>query len=134
MAVPLVFVEVDLATDAIAIDDTLPFAEHPQLHGLAPVIITGDHLRSARIGLSDGVVEPQQFNGFKELIMRDDGAWRAGQLPSMHTHFAPSSFRSILRRRPGRRPCSRWGRRSLAARRRWSSLVSWGLHRSRSSI
>ena len=92
MAVPLVFVEMNLATDAIAIDDTLPFAEHPQLHGLAPVIITGDHLRSARIGLSDGVVEPQQFNGFKELIMRDDGAWRAGQLPSMHTHFAPSTL------------------------------------------
>ena len=92
MAVPLVFVEMNLATDAIAIDDTLPFAEHPQLHGLAPVIITGDHLRSARIGLSDGVIEPHQFHGFKKLIMRAGGAWRAGQLPSMHTHFAPSTL------------------------------------------
>ena len=90
MAIPLVLVDVDLNADTVtAIDDTLPPAEHPQLHALDPVIVTGDRLFSGRINLSNTGVDPQLFGGSKALIMGEAGVWRLGRLPGVPCLFAP---------------------------------------------
>jgi hypothetical protein len=97
MAAPLALVEVDLAADTASVDDDVPFMEHPQIHRLDPVVVTGDRLRDAVLTLGPddsgdggGVIDARGFNGRKAIAVRETGTWRAGVIPALPSAWAAS--------------------------------------------